>query len=152
RTGKTRVVRRIREMLSLQAEALVLFILHAVAPGEGSIEEVTGVELHAGLGGFDRHAPAALGVGHDGCKAQRSSIAVEHPIVIVTAAQLDLFVVGVDACAHNLGLAEIERCAGYRSEDTGRNQAGVYGTLPVGVDFKLLVKDGSLVVAVEVEV
>src|ERR1035441_4642951 len=66
RAGKTRVVRRIREMLCLKAEALVLFVLHAVAAGEGSIEEVAGVELHAGLGGFDRHAPAALGVGHDG--------------------------------------------------------------------------------------
>jgi len=49
------------EVLRLKTEAGVLHVLDAMAAGKGAIEEVTGVELHSGLGGFDGHAPAALG-------------------------------------------------------------------------------------------
>src|SRR5690349_15973877 len=48
---KTRMVRRIRKVLSLETESAAMPVTAAVLSGNAAVEEVAGVELHAGLSG-----------------------------------------------------------------------------------------------------
>src|ERR1700678_1023325 len=64
--GEAGVVGRVGEVLGFEAEAAVLFVLATGASGEGSVEEVAGVELDAGLGGVEGEGAAGGGVGGAG--------------------------------------------------------------------------------------
>ena len=60
--------------------------------------------------------------------------AVENPVVIVAAAELDLLVICVDALADGVGLAEIEGRAVDFAQLAGGDQAGIDGREAVRVD------------------
>lgn len=146
------MVGRIGEVLRFQAESRAPAVLDAMPAGEVTVEEVGAIELHARLGGLHLQRAAALGVSDDRRQMQLARLAVEHPVVVVTAGQLELLVVVVDPRANDLGFAEVERRAGYWSQFAGRNQRRVNGSKPVGGDFDLLVENVALLVAVEIEV
>jgi len=58
RGGELRLVRRVREVLRLQAHRCALFDRHASTALQFAVEEVTRVQLHARLiGGHSQHAP-----------------------------------------------------------------------------------------------
>src|SRR5580698_7062405 len=120
-------------MLRLQAESPMLCVGDAVTPDEAAIEEVAGIELDAGLRGFDRQLAAAHRISNDRCKAQNSRLAVQHPVEVISLAALQLLVVGVNTRADYLGLAEIHRRAGHRREFARRNQSRVNRGVAVGV-------------------
>src|SRR6476661_6607514 len=59
RRRKIRMIGRVWKMLCLQAKAVALFVDVSLFPGDGSIQEIATVKLHARLRGkYFQHAPA----------------------------------------------------------------------------------------------
>ena len=53
------MVRRIRKMLRLQAKSVAQFIGVPLLPGDGSVQEIAGIELHRRFGRENfQHPPA----------------------------------------------------------------------------------------------
>ena len=91
------------------------------------IQEISRVKLHARLRGPNFHHAAGLRFHH--ARRQRNGLArlsAQHKIVIVASAQLDLFIVGIDARANRRRLAKIKRRAGHVAKLSRRNQPGIH--------------------------
>ena len=80
------------------------------------------------------------------------SLAVEHPVMIVTSTKLQLLVVIPDPSSDRGRLVEIERCAGDGSQLPGWNQTLVDGGELAGLDHQFMPQDvaGSSIFQVEV--
>ena len=145
------MVGRIREVLRFKAESRPQSILDAVPARECSIKEVAGIELNARLRCLDCHFAAALRISNDGGHTQRTGVAIEHPVVIVAAAELQLLVVVVNPRSDHFRLAKIKRRARHRG-NAGRNQVGVHRRVLVGIDLDLVVENRAIVIAIQVEI
>ena len=110
--------------LGLEREAVRLAIGVARFADRGAVEEIAGIELHAGLVGEQFEDPAAGGIldpRHQMEIAGRR--AGDDIIVVIALAEADLRVAPVaDAGADRRGGAEIERRAGDAAELAGRDQ------------------------------
>ncbi len=83
------MIRRIREVLRLQAQRLATLINFPVFSGDASVQEVSGIELDSRLVGDDLHH-AAAGWLINFCRIAPTCprAAIEHPVVVVTVALL----------------------------------------------------------------
>src|ERR1019366_789156 len=122
---ESRLIRRIGIMLGFETEGRVLRIDLAALAGEGAVEEIAGVELNARLGGEHFHHAAGGGPFDARRESEARAFAIDHPIVVVAMAELELFVVLVGARADGGGLGEIEGRAGDGLELAGGDQAGI---------------------------
>src|SRR5256885_10315822 len=89
------------------------------------VEKVAGIELHAGFGGADIDAPAAGRVLEPGRLRQGPRLClVDHPVVVVTAAEPELLVRLLDSRPNRRWLTKVERRAGHGGQrpvwDQGR--------------------------------
>jgi len=94
----------------------------AALADQGSVEEITGIELQAGFLGPDVHLPSAVGIVKPGRLGQFAFlILVQDPVVVVTAAVGQLLELVVDAGTDRESLAEVHRGSfhGMRPESTG---------------------------------
>src|SRR5579863_2433688 len=107
------MIGRIRIVLGFKCQGAAMLVRFAALPVKRSIEEIAGVELNGGLGGEDFDDPPRFRIADPCGKFQAAAGAVENPVVIVAAAELDLFVIGGNALADRVGLAKIERRAVY---------------------------------------
>src|SRR5690349_19936669 len=90
-----RVIRRVGEVLRLQRQRPAMAVdLTAFAP-DRAVEEVARVELNSRLVGVDVESAAAGRLDDSGGMVARAA-AVEHPIMVVTARDLELLVRLVD--------------------------------------------------------
>lgn len=78
-------------------------------------------------------------------------LARENPVHVVTAAVLELLVVGIDTLADHVRLAEIERRALDGAYLARGNQTLVGGGDGIGLDGQHIVGDGAAALALEVE-
>ncbi len=125
--GELWLVGGVGEVLSFEAEAGVLEVGPAGLAGELAVEEVAGVELNAGLGGFDAEGATAPRVVGFGGEVQRAWRPVEDEVVVVAAGEEELRVGGGDVGADCGGAAEVEWRAGYGGELAGGDELGVTG-------------------------
>src|SRR5438093_5839562 len=93
------LVRRVREMLGLEAEGGPPLVGPASLPLDAAVEKVPRVELHARLGRLDLHDAAARGVVGLGREPEGAGIAVDHPVEVIAPAEAELLVLLVDAGA-----------------------------------------------------
>ena len=84
------IVRGVRIVLALEADAGALVVDDAMLASDGAVEEVAGVDLDAGLVSVDVEADAGLGAGEGDCRDCDVAVGVEDPVVVVTVAELDL--------------------------------------------------------------
>lgn len=104
--GEVGAVGAVGEVLCFETEGAAAAeggaVLSFVAVGP-----VVAVELHAGLGGVYFHCAAADGFGYFGCEGEFAGfLLVEYEAVVVTGAVFDLFVVGINAFAHGVGVVK----------------------------------------------
>src|SRR5215212_2361860 len=136
------VVGRVREVLGLQGQAVALAVGAAAGPDQGPVEEVAGVELDAGLVGEDLQHPPAARVLQPGRQLQPGAAPVEHPVVVVAAADLELLeAVVADALADPGRAGEVHRRAGHRVDRPGGDQGGVDRGVVAGPQEQLVVVD-----------
>jgi len=136
------MIGRIRKMLSLQAQRrampvhLSLFTLHC------TVQEISGVKLHARLGRQDIHDPAAGRLIHFHCQRRpcRAGFFVQHPVVIVAFAKFELLVVRVDARADGRLFRKIERCSCHRLQLARRYQRRIHGSKSAGVNHYFMLQ------------
>ena len=82
------MVRRVREVLRLQAESRVLFVGYAVLSFQTPIEKVAGIKLYTGLGRQDLESATAYGFVESRRESKRAIPIVQNKIVIVAACHI----------------------------------------------------------------
>src|SRR5205807_9658850 len=103
-----------REVLRLRTEPVAMLIGFAAFALEGAVEKVAAVELHSGFGGQYLENPPSFRIIGFGCQHRRTlRRSVQHPVMIVSFAELYLRVFLVDAGANGSSLGEVERRALY---------------------------------------
>jgi len=90
-------------MLRLHAECAAARVCLAALAVQGAIQEIAGVKLQGRLGGPDLEDAAGLRLVHFRRLGEPGAGLVEHPVVVVALAELDLLVVGFDAGADGGG-------------------------------------------------
>src|SRR5271157_4316114 len=146
------MVRRIGIVLGFEAERVALVVYLAIRSGHRAVEKVARVELHAGLvGQYLKHAASRRFVGFRG-HGDLLAVAVEHPVLIVAARQLQLLVVRIDTRANGCLLQEVKRSARDRGQFAGGNQVGVDRRVAVGINLQLGSQDVSVALSLQVEV
>ena len=143
------------EVLGLQRKAAVFLHRHAALAGGGAVlQEIAGVELHAGLGGIDLHADAGLIAGSPGAQALAGPAApVDDKAVVIAAAHHGgLGKAGVDVPANGLARPEIHRRACHGQDIAGG--AGLVVALQIAgrIEAQLLVQHVPAAVEVEIGV
>src|SRR5579872_7496836 len=97
RTWELGLVGRIGEVLGLHAEGGAERVGDTSFAFHASVEKIAGVELQSRLGGPHFHHAAALRLADFGSLRQRPAGAVQHEIVIVAVAELELLVIVLNA-------------------------------------------------------
>ena len=146
------VVGAVGIFLGLEGQRLAVAEGFAVLAVDRAVEEITAVELQGGL--VAQHLDGASRSGFPDCGGRLDAVgapAVDDPVVVVTAAVAQLFVVGPDALADGMRLAEIERRARYVGDLTRGDQHRIDGRGAAGVDRQHVVEDGAVAFALEVE-
>src|SRR6266508_358617 len=149
--GKLRFVRRVGEVLCLQAQPGAALVDMTRLAGDGAVEKVARVELDARLGrGHIERAPRRRILDARGV-TERPRRSVDHPVVIVAGAVAELRMVRVDAGANRDRLAEVEWRAINRRELARGNERGIEGREAVRIERELVTEDVAAAVAGEVE-
>src|SRR5439155_10543619 len=150
---EVRMVRRIREMLSLQAKSVAQFVDMSLLSGDGSIQEVTGIELDTRFGRKNFQHSTARGFMHPGGQYQAVFIVpVDHEIVIVTASNDQLFIAFVDAGTNRGCLGEIHRRSPHGSKFAGRDEGLVHGRESVSIEGDFVSKNIAATFPGQVEI
>src|SRR3982750_465004 len=108
-------------MLRLEAKAGALSVDSSTFPDDRPIKKISRVELQPGLGGGDFHGPATGRFDDEGGPFQARTGAIEHPVVVVAGAVLELRVLEPNPITDCLWRSEIERRAFDRCQLTRRN-------------------------------
>src|SRR6185437_7742467 len=147
RTWEVRMVRRVREMLRLQAEAIPQRILRTRPALERAVEEVARVELHARLRRFDAQHAAASRVIYLCRGVKYTHLSAQNPVMVVTTPELQLLVVRIDALANYVRAREVERRSRDRGKLPRRNQRRVHRRELIGIDRELFIQNRPASVA-----
>jgi hypothetical protein len=140
-SGEARLVGGIGEVLGLQAESRTVLVHHTALALDRPVQEVPGIELHAGLRGQDLHRAAAPGIGQPNRAPQPFARAADHEVVVVAAAALELLVVLGDAGADGGGLPEIEGRPAHGRQLSGGDERRVHRGEAVGLEGQLVGQD-----------
>lgn len=129
-----------------------MIVYDAFLSGKGAIQEVAGIDLDARFVGIDIEDDAGLGRFEGGTWAGDVAAGVEHPVVVVAFAVLQLNEIIVDAGANGNGGTEIHIGTFNGSYFAGGHEGAVYGSVGIGVDGEQIVGVGLGGIAVEVEI
>lgn len=135
---------RVRILLGLEADGGTLLIGNALLAGDRAVQEVTGIDLDAGLVGIDHHGDAGLFAGEQSGQFGDISLGVQHPIVVVAVAVLDLFMLGVDIGEDIGRRSEVERGILDRSDLARGHISAVHRRIAVGVDAEDVLDDAVI--------
>ena len=127
--------------MGLEAKAGAMGVRLAAFADRGAVEEIAAVELDAGFLRPHFQGPARSGLRDDGRERELAGLIVEHPVVIVAAGELQLFLWRVDALADTVRVREVERRAGDAGEFAGGDKAGIHRGEPAGVELQDVVED-----------
>src|SRR5947209_12599788 len=147
---KVRFVRRIGEMLRLEAETASRAVRVTRFAGIAR-QPVARVELHARLGRRDIERAPARRLDHPRgmVHAARS---VQDEVVVVAVREAELRVIAIDPRADGRARAEIERCAIDGCELAGRDHPRVDRRESIRVERHLMPQNGAVPLTGEVEV
>ena len=109
------LVRRVGIVLGFEADAVALLVDDSLLALDGTVQEVPGIDLDAGLVGIDEERDAGLRAVQHGSILFDVAGGIQHPVVVVAVSVADLFVIGEDILADGLYSLEIERRAGGRN-------------------------------------
>src|SRR5205814_3603699 len=146
------VVRRIREVLRLQAKCRAMAVNLSTLAVNRAVEEVASIELNPGLGGEDLHDAPGFRLRDSRGERQAGAGTIQDKIVIVAPAEFQLFVGIVNTGSDGGGPAEVEGCAFDLAQLAGRDQGGVNRSKSVRVNHDLVLENTSVPLAGEVEV
>ena len=133
-------------ILGLQADAAALCTLPTAL--SGSVQEITGIELHTGAVGVDRHGTAGVGILQIG-----AGVAENLKIVVIAALELQRFVIRIDVPADGLGAAEIHGGTLHPSQFAGGDAFCITGVEEPGGEGQQLLHGGiHLFLACQIEV
>src|SRR6266508_2533857 len=135
------MVGRVRVVLGLQRQAVALPVHPAAGADQGAVQEVARVELDARLVGEDLQDPAASRVGQPRRQLQPGAAPVQHPVVVVAAADDELRVAVADARTDRGRPGEVQRRAGHRGDLAGGDQGRVDRGVVAGPQQQLVVVD-----------
>ena len=110
---KTRMMNTVREFLGFEGKgAAILDGIAVLIDGLAVPEEIAAVELQAGLIGEDLQEASAMWL-IDSCIQYNTvtGLEVEHPVMVIAMAEVQLLVVGIYPLAYRVRLAEIKRAA-----------------------------------------
>jgi len=124
----------------------------ALLPGNGAIEKIPGIKLHAGFRGEDFHYPPAGGFVNPRRQLQAAGLVIDHEVVVVTAAKSQLFVIIIDACANGGWLGEIQRRSLDGAEFASGNERLIHWSKPVGVQHQFMLQDVSRSLTCQIEI
>src|SRR5262245_17760329 len=127
-------------MLRLKTETCALLISVAALSGQSAIQKVAGVKLHSRFRGQYFHGAPARGFKDHSNSPQNSGPPVQHKVVIVSLAKLELFVVLVNATANLLLVAEIEWSGADTLELAGWNRSGISRSKPARINPQLMLQ------------
>src|SRR5271156_3336741 len=97
-------------MLRLQTQPGAARVHLAAFAVDRSVQEIAGVKLQARLRGhYFKNAAADRLLD---ARGQAQSASVQHPVVIVAMAELQLLVIGFDSRTYASGFSKVERRAG----------------------------------------
>ena len=116
--GPVAVVEAVGVELSLQRHAGALGVVNAALTV--FIQIIAGIELNAGAVGMDFHGAAGKGIMKDG-----TGVAVDFPVVVITALQMQRFIISTNVLPDGLGAAEIHRGAFNTAQFAGGDILGV---------------------------
>src|SRR5271156_6300200 len=100
-------------MLGLERQSVVLGVPPAAFAQARAVEKVAAVELHTRLGRGHLQHPPRVGLIDRSDDRERSRWFVEHPVVVVALAELQLLVGAADPGTDRRRLPKIERRTGY---------------------------------------
>jgi hypothetical protein len=145
------VVRRVGEVLGLEAQAVVAVVAGTGAAHEGAVEEVPGVELEARLGGVDLEHAAARRVAQAGGRGRTRGAgrAVEDEVVVVAAARL---LERADALADPARRAEVEGRPRHGLDRPAGDPGAVHGRPGARIHGELVVEDPARAAVAQVPV
>src|SRR5688500_10298847 len=139
-------------MLGLQAHAAVPAVRGAALADDGAVKPVGGGHLQAGFSGEDIHDSAGAGIFKAGRQDKSGALTVQHEVVVVAGADLQLLVVLSDSCANASRRPEVEWCSRYgRSRSRGYLRR-FHWCVAIGVHSEPMVQDVFRLVAREIEV
>ena len=144
--GPVAVVEAVGVELSLQRHAGALGVVNAALTV--FIQIIAGIELNAGAVGMDFHSATGKGIMKDG-----TGVAVDFPVVVITALQMQRFIISTNVLPDGLGAAEIHRGAFDTAQFAGGDILGIVGIEePAGNGEDLIHGSIYLFVACQVEV
>src|SRR5579871_2377670 len=115
------MIRRIGEMLRFEAKRVALLIDVAVLAMH-SVEKITGVELHSRFGGVHFQHSAGSRVISAAHKHESRAFAVNHEVVVIAPAELNLFILLANSRANLFRFSEIEWSSMHTGDFAGGNQ------------------------------
>src|SRR5258705_668605 len=102
-------------MLRLETKAVTRAVHFAAYAGERAIEKISRVELHSGLRGPNLHHSPGAGFVDLRAQTHHSHSSIEHKVVIVTFAELQLLIRFVDARTDLGHFQKVERSVAHVS-------------------------------------
>jgi len=103
------MVQRVRKMLRLQAKGKSPVIDPALFSRNRSVEEVSGIELHARLGCEHAQNPASGRLIHFCCLGQSAGRMIHYKVVVVAMAEMKLLIVRFDPFSNRMRRSKVER-------------------------------------------
>src|SRR5215469_12374816 len=146
------MMRRIWEVLRLQAEPCSPLVFHATLPPQTSVEEVSAIELNTWLiGEHPQHASAGWLV-YFGRFGQRISSGVNYPVLVVSTGDAQLSVIRVNPLPDSSGLPKIKRRPLHGFQFAGRNQIAIGPGELRGMQRHVVIQDVPLTISIQVEI
>src|ERR1700686_5175753 len=140
-------------MLGLETEREAVPVALAILALHASVQEISRVELQTRLGGrYLQHSPGLRIVSFRRYKQCARRFLVQHPIVIVAFAKLQLRVVLIDPRANGSRMQEIERRVAHLAKLAGRNQRGIDRSNPAGMDRELMLEHVAISLPSQIEI
>src|SRR5262252_3022977 len=146
------MVRRVREMLSFQAQAGMLQVRLARLSARTPIEIIAAVELNRRFGREDLECPTAGRFVKFRREFQLLRAAVQDKVVVIAVREEKLFVAFVNPSANGNGFAEVERRPGHAKNLPGRNGRWVDGRETRGGQLQLMIENGAISRSGQIEI
>src|SRR5215470_4290983 len=146
------MIRRVREVLRLKAQSITTAVSLPFLACNRSIQKVAGIELHAWFVGQHLKNAATRWIVNFSSFSELFASAVEHPVVIVAVALLDLIVVSVNSGTHSARLAEVKRGPFNGRQLPSGNQIVIHRGIAACIDLDIVLQDVAVTLTGKVEV
>src|SRR5438128_801801 len=129
------MIGRVRKMLRFHAKAAAEFVDPSTLAQDRTVEKVSTVELQSGFCRQNLQHASAVRLEHRGHYTEFARLFVDHPIMVVAIAELQLLVVRVNARTDGGRCTKIERRALYRAQLAIRDQGAIHGCEARSIDL-----------------